>query len=71
MDLEKIQPYFYIKREDFDKLKELVKDPSVKAYRGKNVWDDSKVHENWDNCRNNLSDIKDILEEIENDNSII
>ena len=46
-------------------------DPSQDAYRGRSVWDDSKVMENWSNCRTQINNtafsLEALIDHIESD----
>lgn len=54
-----------VKQERLDEIQRRSLDPSIPCYLGRNCYDDSKVHQNWDACRANLSSIKDEIDAID------
>lgn len=53
-----------VKQSRLDDIAGYANDPSVPCYRGRNIYDDQKVHQNWEACRSSLSGVKDELQAI-------
>lgn len=47
-----------VKQSRLDEIARLSADPSVPCYRGRNTYDEDKVHGNWVACKSNLSSIQ-------------
>jgi hypothetical protein len=57
-----------VKSSRLAEIAKLTIDPSQPAYEGRCLWDQQKVHANWDACRANLDSVREQIEAI-NDGS--
>lgn len=53
-----------VKQARLDEIAKCAADPSEPCYRGRNVYDENKVHGNWEACRSQLSSITEEIEGI-------
>lgn len=57
--------YRLIRLDHFAAIREQLNPKQVDAYRGRNVYDECKVYENWDKCRSAINEIKGVFEQID------
>jgi len=53
-----------VKKERLDRMRAASANPSVPCYQGRNLYDEQKVHANWDACRGALATIEEELQSI-------
>lgn len=53
-----------VKQSRLDDIADYAKDPSIACYRGRNIYDEQKVHQNWEACRSSLSSVEDEMRAI-------
>lgn len=57
--------YRLVRLEHFAAIKAQLDPEQVDAYRGRNIYDEDKVHANWNKCRSALDEIKDVFQQID------